>query len=95
MLAPLYALRRYSSGFDFRYDLARVRFHLGGVLDGTKALKKLGYRPAAGVRWAASGEKPGLAARAPHDGEHVLPMPPPEALQSVGAVNDQRLPRAR
>lgn len=95
LLAPLYALRRYSSGFDFRYDLARVRFHLGGVLDGSRAVKKLGYRPAAGIRWAASGEEPGLASRPADDGEHVPSMPPPEALQSGGAADEQRLPGAR
>ncbi|HEY6908934.1 MAG TPA: NAD-dependent epimerase/dehydratase family protein [Myxococcales bacterium] len=61
LLAPLYALRRLSLGFDFRYDLARVRFHLGGVLDGTKALEKLGYRPATGIVWPRSGEEVRLA----------------------------------
>jgi UDP-glucose 4-epimerase len=92
LLAPLYALRRYARGFDFRYDLARVRFHLGGVLDGGRAVRKLGYRPRAGVRWVASGEKPGLAVRAPHDGEDMPSMPAPEASQPGGAANEQRLP---
>jgi nucleoside-diphosphate-sugar epimerase len=61
ILAPLYALRRLSLGFDFRYDLARARFHLGGVLDGSKAREKLGYRPATGIGWPRSGEQVRLA----------------------------------
>ncbi|MEO8701653.1 MAG: NAD-dependent epimerase/dehydratase family protein [Kofleriaceae bacterium] len=51
LLAPLYGLRRWVAGFDFRYDLNLRRFHFGGVLDGTRAARELGYAPAVPVDW--------------------------------------------
>ncbi|MBX3160942.1 MAG: hypothetical protein KF773_33585 [Deltaproteobacteria bacterium] len=50
-MTPLYALRRWIAGFDFRYDLNLRRFHFGGVLDGTRARTELGYAPARHVAW--------------------------------------------
>lgn len=46
LLAPVYQLRRWTIGREFRYDLNRRRFHFGGVMDGTRAARELGYRPA-------------------------------------------------
>jgi len=51
LLAPLYGLRRAATGFEFRYDLNARRFHLGSLLDGARALGKLGYVPRTRVRW--------------------------------------------
>lgn len=45
LLSPLYWLREKTVGFEFRYDLNLARFHLGGVLDGTRARTLLGYQP--------------------------------------------------
>jgi UDP-glucose 4-epimerase len=45
LLAPLYRLRTRTVGFEFRYDLNLRRFHLGGLLDGTRARTVLGYQP--------------------------------------------------
>jgi UDP-glucose 4-epimerase len=45
LLAPLYRLRTWTVGFEFRYDLNLRRFHFGGVLDGQRAAARLGYRP--------------------------------------------------
>ncbi|HEU4727256.1 MAG TPA: hypothetical protein VFT22_05195, partial [Kofleriaceae bacterium] len=45
LLSPLYWLREKTVGFEFRYDLNLARFHLGGVLDGTRARAVLGYQP--------------------------------------------------
>ena len=51
VISPLYRLRRALTTFDFRYDLNDRRFHFGGVLDGTRARKELGYAPHTPVRW--------------------------------------------
>lgn len=51
LMAPLYRLRRAVAGFEFRYDLNVRRFHFGGVLDGARARRELGYVPHAHVRW--------------------------------------------
>jgi UDP-glucose 4-epimerase len=51
LMAPLYGLRRWLAGFDFRYDMNVKRFHFGGVVDGTRARTVLGYRPRTAVRW--------------------------------------------
>jgi UDP-glucose 4-epimerase len=45
LMAPLYGLRRWVAGFDFRYDMNVRRFHFGGVLDGSRAHAQLGYAP--------------------------------------------------
>ncbi len=50
-LAPLYGLRRWVAGFGFRYDLNLLRFHFGGVIDGTRARRLLGYAPGHPVQW--------------------------------------------
>lgn len=44
-LAPLYALRRLTSGLRFRYADQRRLFHFGAILDGRKAQLELGYVP--------------------------------------------------
>lgn len=51
LLAPLYGLRRWLAGFEFRYDMNVRRFHFGGVLDGTRARTQLGFLPRTPVRW--------------------------------------------
>ena len=51
MLSPLYRARRALTAFDFRYDLNERRFHFGGVVDGSRARKELGYVPHTPVRW--------------------------------------------
>lgn len=45
ILAPLYWLRTRTVGFEFRYDLNVRRFHLGGILDGSRARAVLGFEP--------------------------------------------------
>jgi len=44
LLAPLYWLRTRTVGFEFRYDLNVGRFHLGGVLDGSRARAAFGWK---------------------------------------------------
>ena len=51
LLAPLYGLRRWIAGFEFRYDLNLRRFHFGGVIDGARARRLLGYVPSHPVQW--------------------------------------------
>jgi UDP-glucose 4-epimerase len=51
LLSPLYGLRRWLAGFEFRYDMNLPRFHFGGVLDGSRARRELGYVPHTSVRW--------------------------------------------
>jgi UDP-glucose 4-epimerase len=51
LLAPMYGLRRWITGFEFRYDLNLGRFHFGGVLDGARARTLLGYAPGHPVQW--------------------------------------------
>lgn len=51
LLAPLYGLRRWVAGFEFRYGMNVRRFHFGGVLDGTRARTQLGFLPRTPVRW--------------------------------------------
>jgi UDP-glucose 4-epimerase len=51
LMAPLYGLRRWVAGFDFRYDMNVRRFHFGGVLDGRRAAAVLGYAPRTPVQW--------------------------------------------
>lgn len=45
LLAPAYGLRSLTIGREFRYDLNARRFHFGGILDGTRAARELGYLP--------------------------------------------------
>lgn len=51
LLAPLYRLRSWTVGFEFRYDRNARRFHFGGVVDGTRAVTALGYMPAQAIAW--------------------------------------------
>jgi UDP-glucose 4-epimerase len=51
LMAPLYGMRRWIGGFEFRYDMNLRRFHFGGVLDGTRARDELGFTPQTPVRW--------------------------------------------
>jgi UDP-glucose 4-epimerase len=51
LMAPLYGLRRWAAGFEFRYDMNLRRFHFGGVLDGTRARALLGFVPERPVSW--------------------------------------------
>jgi UDP-glucose 4-epimerase len=50
-LAPLYGLRRWIAGFEFRYDVNLQRFHFGGVIDGSRAHRLLGYAASHPVQW--------------------------------------------
>jgi UDP-glucose 4-epimerase len=52
LLSPLYGLRALADNRDFRYDLNYARFHFGGILDGTRAARVLGYVPKESVRWS-------------------------------------------
>jgi UDP-glucose 4-epimerase len=51
VMAPLYGLRRWIAGFEFRYDMNLRKFHFGGVLDGTRARRELGFTPQTPVSW--------------------------------------------
>jgi UDP-glucose 4-epimerase len=51
LMSPLYKLRHAVAGFEFRYDLNVLRFHFGGVLDGSRARRELGYEPHTRVNW--------------------------------------------
>jgi UDP-glucose 4-epimerase len=51
LMAPLYGLRRWAAGFEFRYDMNFWRFHFGGVLDGARSRTALGYVPRTRVSW--------------------------------------------
>ncbi len=51
LLAPLYGLRRWLAGFEFRYGMNVRRFHFGGVLDGARARAELGFVPRTSVTW--------------------------------------------
>jgi UDP-glucose 4-epimerase len=54
LLAPLYGLRRLIAGFEFRYDLNLRRFHFGGIIDGGRARRLLGFVPSHPVQWPRS-----------------------------------------
>ncbi|MBS1118211.1 MAG: UDP-glucose 4-epimerase [Deltaproteobacteria bacterium] len=54
LIAPLYGLRRWVAGFEFRYDLNVRRFHFGGVLDGGRAREAFGFQPRTPVHWPMS-----------------------------------------
>lgn len=45
LLAPLYGLRSMAIRKEFRYSVNKQLFHFGGVLDGARARRELGYRP--------------------------------------------------
>lgn len=51
LLGPLYGARSLVRGTEFRYESNRFRFHYSGVLDGRRAERELGYRPAHRIRW--------------------------------------------
>jgi len=51
LMAPLYGLRRWLAGFEFRYDMNLRRFHFGGVVDGTRARNALGFVARVPARW--------------------------------------------
>jgi UDP-glucose 4-epimerase len=51
LLAPLYGLRRWIAGFEFRYGMNVRRLHFGGVLDGSRARTELGFEPRMPICW--------------------------------------------
>ncbi len=51
LMSPLYGLRRWVAGNEFRYDMNTRRFHFGGVLDGRRARDLLGFVPRVPVHW--------------------------------------------
>jgi hypothetical protein len=51
LLGPLYGLRHWIAGFEFRYDLNLRRFHFGGVIAGARAHRLLGYVPSHSAQW--------------------------------------------
>lgn len=51
LLAPLYRWRAGLLGLEFRYDLNMRRFHFGGVPDGRRAARELGYVPRHPIDW--------------------------------------------
>jgi UDP-glucose 4-epimerase len=87
LLSPLYLLRRWSVGFAFRYDQNRHRFHLGGVLDGTRALSDLGYRPEHPCASLVSAEV--VAEPSARSVNHPTEMGREPALREAGHVDQQ------
>lgn len=55
LIRPLYGLRHWLRGSDFRYGVNRRRMHYGLVLDGTRARAELGYLPSHPVDWPVGG----------------------------------------
>ncbi len=55
VIRPLYRLRHFAVGSDFRYGINRRRMHYGLVLDGTRARDVLGYAPSNPVDWPRGG----------------------------------------
>jgi UDP-glucose 4-epimerase len=53
LLSPLYRLRRLAIGTEFRYSMNKRRFHFGGILDGRRAARALGYQPSHPIDFAA------------------------------------------
>lgn len=53
LMHPLYRLRSLAIRTEFRYDMNKQRFHFGGVLDGTRARRELGYEPDNRLDWGA------------------------------------------
>jgi len=51
LMSPLYGLRRWIAGNEFRYDMNMRRFHFGGVLDGRRAREQLGFVARGPVHW--------------------------------------------
>jgi len=51
LLSPLYRLRTWTIGQQFRYDLNARRFHFGALLDGRRAHAVLGYEPTHPLVW--------------------------------------------
>lgn len=51
LLTPFYSVRARVFDTEFHYAMNRQRFHFGGVLDGTRAWRELGYRPEHPMRW--------------------------------------------
>lgn len=58
LISPLYQLRTFTIGLEFRYDLNMRRFHFGGVLDGRRAARELGYQPASSIWRGQRSEAP-------------------------------------
>lgn len=56
LMSPLYRLRSLAINTEFRYDMNRQRFHFGGVLDGARARRELGYEPKHPIEWSMFGE---------------------------------------
>lgn len=54
LIRPLYSLRHWATGSEFRYGINRQQMHLGLVLDGTRAARVLGYQPQHGANWGLS-----------------------------------------
>lgn len=67
LLAPLYQLRTWTVGLEFRYDLNLRRFHFGGILDGTRARTVLGYLPRHSVWEDGALATPGRRPAEPRD----------------------------
>ncbi|MCC6874216.1 MAG: NAD-dependent epimerase/dehydratase family protein [Sandaracinaceae bacterium] len=51
LLGPIYGLRAWVRGAQFRYGLNRWRLRFSGVLDGTRAAEVLGFEPSHPVAW--------------------------------------------
>jgi UDP-glucose 4-epimerase len=52
LLLPFYGLRARAVRRDFRYDQNYARFHFGGIMDGARAARCLGYVPKESVAWS-------------------------------------------
>lgn len=55
LVRPLYGLRHWVRGSDFRYGVNRRRMHYGLVLDGSRARDVLGYTPQNPIDWPVGG----------------------------------------
>ena len=75
LLAPLYRLRTWARGLDFRYDLNARRFHASALVDDRRARAELGYRPAHPIVWPEdrSSCAPGAARRMARASEPATP----------------------
>ena len=79
LLAPLYRLRAWTVGFSFRYDLNLRRFHFGGVVDGARAWRELGYLPRHPIAWPRSDRpapRPTVAPPRPRGADFARSDPP-------------------
>jgi len=62
MLSPLYRWRERVRRTEFTYEMNDGRFHTSDLLDGTRAMKELGYEPQHGINFSAVRQRRRLTA---------------------------------